>query len=253
MDSPQLLIPGPPGVQLGGADKLPASPPLSALPSRATPASACIAASLLASARGAAGGEAHGRPQVTSRQSHATDTVPPLATPALPLGELPLLVTCPPQPTASIATHRPHRSTPRTGQLLSENGTAIQQYVTEATSACSSFCERNLRSPQSRPGSGSGRRRQDTPPAISTASSAESLLKALGAELGVGPAIEILEGERARVRAAIAGDHTYNGGREPEGSLFVTDSWSSENRYRVGGTPGCWRCGSGAASPTRRC
>jgi hypothetical protein len=44
----------------------------------------------------------------------------------------------------------------------------------------------NPRSPQSRPRSGSGRQRQDTRPAITTASSAESLLKTLGAEMGLG-------------------------------------------------------------------
>jgi hypothetical protein len=38
---------------------------------------------------------------------------------------------------------------------------------------------------------------------ITTTSSAEDLLKALGAELGLGRAIEILAGERARVRAVI--------------------------------------------------
>jgi hypothetical protein len=38
---------------------------------------------------------------------------------------------------------------------------------------------------------------------ISTSSKAEDLLKALGAELGLGRAIEILAGERARVRAVL--------------------------------------------------
>ena len=40
---------------------------------------------------------------------------------------------------------------------------------------------------------------------IATASSAESLLKAIGAELGLGEALAILSAERARVRAAIGG------------------------------------------------
>jgi hypothetical protein len=39
---------------------------------------------------------------------------------------------------------------------------------------------------------------------ISTASSAESLLRALGAELGLSAAIAVLEAERARVRAIVA-------------------------------------------------
>ncbi len=39
----------------------------------------------------------------------------------------------------------------------------------------------------------------------STSSSAEALLLALGAEIGLGKAVEILEGERAKVRAAIGG------------------------------------------------
>jgi hypothetical protein len=43
------------------------------------------------------------------------------------------------------------------------------------------------------------------PRPITTSSSAETLLKALGAELGLGRAIEILAGERARVRAVIGG------------------------------------------------
>jgi hypothetical protein len=38
---------------------------------------------------------------------------------------------------------------------------------------------------------------------ITTSSSAESLLKAVGAELGLAEAIAILSAERARVRAAI--------------------------------------------------
>jgi hypothetical protein len=41
--------------------------------------------------------------------------------------------------------------------------------------------------------------------AITTTSSAEALLLALGAEIGLGKAVEILEGERAKVRAAIGG------------------------------------------------
>jgi hypothetical protein len=40
---------------------------------------------------------------------------------------------------------------------------------------------------------------------ITTTSSAENLLKALGAELGLGRAIEILAGERARVRSILRG------------------------------------------------
>jgi len=40
---------------------------------------------------------------------------------------------------------------------------------------------------------------------ITTTSSAENLLKALGAELGLGRAIEILAGERARVRSILMG------------------------------------------------
>jgi hypothetical protein len=39
----------------------------------------------------------------------------------------------------------------------------------------------------------------------SVSASAENLLKAVAAELGLGPAIEILTGERARVRAVIGG------------------------------------------------
>jgi hypothetical protein len=41
------------------------------------------------------------------------------------------------------------------------------------------------------------------PRPIATASGAEELLKALAAELGLGLAIEILEGDRATVRAAL--------------------------------------------------
>jgi len=41
------------------------------------------------------------------------------------------------------------------------------------------------------------------PRPITTMSSAESLLKAVAAEIGLGPAIEILSGERARVMAVI--------------------------------------------------
>jgi hypothetical protein len=41
------------------------------------------------------------------------------------------------------------------------------------------------------------------PRPITSASRAESLLKAVAAEIGLGRALEILEGERARVRAAI--------------------------------------------------
>jgi hypothetical protein len=43
------------------------------------------------------------------------------------------------------------------------------------------------------------------PRPITTMSSAENLLKAVAAEIGLGPAIEILQGERARVRAVIKG------------------------------------------------
>jgi hypothetical protein len=43
------------------------------------------------------------------------------------------------------------------------------------------------------------------PRPITTTSAAEKLLKALAAEIGLGPAIEILSGERARVAAVIAG------------------------------------------------
>ncbi len=43
------------------------------------------------------------------------------------------------------------------------------------------------------------------PRPITTASSAENLLKAVAAEIGLGPSIEILQGERARVRAVIGG------------------------------------------------
>jgi hypothetical protein len=43
------------------------------------------------------------------------------------------------------------------------------------------------------------------PRPIATMSSAENLLKAVAAEIGLGPAIEILASERARVRAVIAG------------------------------------------------
>jgi hypothetical protein len=52
---------------------------------------------------------------------------------------------------------------------------------------------------------GSVRAGRSVPRPISTASSAESLLKALGAEMGLATAIEVLEGERARVRAVIGG------------------------------------------------
>jgi hypothetical protein len=38
-----------------------------------------------------------------------------------------------------------------------------------------------------------------------TTSSAEDLLRAVAAELGLGRAVEILEGERARVRAVLEG------------------------------------------------
>lgn len=40
---------------------------------------------------------------------------------------------------------------------------------------------------------------------IATMSSTEDLLRAVAAEIGLGRAVEILQGERARVRAAIAG------------------------------------------------
>jgi hypothetical protein len=50
---------------------------------------------------------------------------------------------------------------------------------------------------------GSVRAGRSVPRPIGTAASAESLLKALAAELGLGPAIEILQAERARVRAVI--------------------------------------------------
>ena len=40
---------------------------------------------------------------------------------------------------------------------------------------------------------------------IATTPKAEDLLKALGAEIGLGRAMEILAGERARVRAVIGG------------------------------------------------
>jgi hypothetical protein len=43
------------------------------------------------------------------------------------------------------------------------------------------------------------------PRPITAASTAESLLKALAAEIGLGQALEILAGERARVRAVIGG------------------------------------------------
>jgi hypothetical protein len=43
------------------------------------------------------------------------------------------------------------------------------------------------------------------PRLITTTSSAEDLLKALGAEIGLGRAMEILAGERARVRVVIGG------------------------------------------------
>jgi hypothetical protein len=41
--------------------------------------------------------------------------------------------------------------------------------------------------------------------AFTTTSSAEDLLRAVAAEIGLGRAVEILQGERARVRAAIGG------------------------------------------------
>jgi hypothetical protein len=41
--------------------------------------------------------------------------------------------------------------------------------------------------------------------AITRRSSAEDLLRAVAAEIGLGRAVEILEGERAKVRAAIGG------------------------------------------------
>jgi hypothetical protein len=64
--------------------------------------------------------------------------------------------------------------------------------------------------------SGAGNRRREArtlverkgaavPRPITTASTAESLLKAVAAEIGLGQALEILAGERARVRAAIGG------------------------------------------------
>jgi uncharacterized protein YggU (UPF0235/DUF167 family) len=43
------------------------------------------------------------------------------------------------------------------------------------------------------------------PRPIATASRAEDLLKALGAEVGLAKAIEILSGERARVKAVLGG------------------------------------------------
>jgi hypothetical protein len=46
---------------------------------------------------------------------------------------------------------------------------------------------------------------RSVPRPIATSSSAENLLKAVAAEIGLGPAIEILSGERAKVRAVIGG------------------------------------------------
>jgi hypothetical protein len=63
--------------------------------------------------------EGHGRPQVTSRQSHPPDKLPPLPTPALARGAVvPPLVACPPQPLAIIAVQRPARNAPRTDRLV---------------------------------------------------------------------------------------------------------------------------------------
>jgi hypothetical protein len=52
---------------------------------------------------------------------------------------------------------------------------------------------------------GSVRASRSVPRPITTTLSAESLLKAVAAELGLAKAIEVLEGERARVRAVIGG------------------------------------------------
>jgi hypothetical protein len=41
--------------------------------------------------------------------------------------------------------------------------------------------------------------------AIATTTKVEALLKAVAAEIGLGRAIELLEGERARVRAVLRG------------------------------------------------
>jgi hypothetical protein len=46
---------------------------------------------------------------------------------------------------------------------------------------------------------------RSVPRPIATTSSAENLLKAVAAELGLGPAIEIIQAERAQVRAVIGG------------------------------------------------
>jgi len=53
--------------------------------------------------------------------------------------------------------------------------------------------------------SGSPRKGVAVPRPIATASRAEDLLKALGAEVGLAKAIEILSGERARVKAVLGG------------------------------------------------
>jgi hypothetical protein len=50
---------------------------------------------------------------------------------------------------------------------------------------------------------GSTRAGRSIPRPITTSSSAESLLRALGAELGLGRAIEVLEGEREKVLAVL--------------------------------------------------
>jgi len=52
---------------------------------------------------------------------------------------------------------------------------------------------------------GSVRAGRSVPRPITSVSSVENLLKAVAAEIGLGPAIGILQGERARVRAVIGG------------------------------------------------
>jgi hypothetical protein len=58
---------------------------------------------------------------------------------------------------------------------------------------------------KTKPARATPRQAARVPRPITTTSSAETLLKALGAELGLGRAMEILAGERARVRAVMGG------------------------------------------------
>lgn len=77
--------------------------------------------------------------------------------------------------------------------------------VAKKTMAATGAAPRSTSTPTARPMRATPRTAPPVPRPIATASSAENLLKALGAEIGLGRAIEILAGERARVAAVLRG------------------------------------------------